>query len=177
MKAWSRIEDADNDATIAGNIIAARRRVEHLTHRAFITQTATLKLSNFPLIDDSLIELIGGVVQSVTSIQYVDSAGSTQTWASSEYVVDSDWEPGRISPAFDKVWPTVREWGLPVTITYVVGYGDDPGDVPEEIRTAIKILAAEIHENREETVIGSQISAVPWGVKSLADPYRVIRMI
>lgn len=177
MKAHARIDDFDNEATVGGFIVAGREWVENHTHRALITQTFILKISSFPLVREAIIELMGGKVQSVTSIQYVDTSGATQTLATSEYVVDADWEPGRISLAFDKTWPAIREWGLPITITYVAGYGDDPADVPASLRSAIKIIASDLYENREDEIIGQTVSSVPWGAKVLASAYRVIRMV
>lgn len=40
-------------------------------------------------------------------------------------------------------WPGVYPYELePVTIIYVAGYGDEPSDVPEELRLAIMQLVA-----------------------------------
>ncbi len=177
MKAHARVDDFDSDATIGGFIVAGREWVENHTHRALITQTFIQKISQFPISTEAIIELMGGKVQSVTSIQYVDTAGATQTWATDQYTVDADWEPGRISLAFNKTWPAIREWGLPITITYVAGYGDNPADVPASLRSAVKIIASDLYENREDEIIGQTVSSVPWGAKVLASTYRVFRMI
>lgn len=175
MKSHARIEAPEETALMAGNIVAARRWVEGFTYRALISQTWTLKLDTVPSRDDALIELPGGRVQSVSSITYTDSDGATQTWDAADYEVDTDSEPGRVGLAYDKSWPTIREWGLPITITYDVGYGDDPSDVPEELRTAIRMLALELFENRQESDDVS-LNAVPWGAKTLASRYRIIRL-
>ena len=177
MKDWARIDDADNDATISGNIVAARRWVETFTQRALITQTYTYKIDRFPGPITTVIELPGGNTQSVTSIAYLDTNGDSQTWTASDYIVDATSEPALIGLAYNVAWPSIREWDLPVTITYPAGYGDDPGDVPEELRTAIKIIAAELGENREDSIIGATIASVPWGAKRLVEPYRIHRVI
>lgn len=177
MKAHARIDDADNDATISGMIAAARRWIEAFTHRALITQTYVYKIDAFPGPTTTVIALPGGNTQSVTSIAYLDTDGNSQTWAASKYITDLVSEPALIGLAYDEDWPSIREWDLPITITYPAGYGDDPGDVPEELRTAIKILAAELYENREASIIGAPISSVPWGAQMLADRYRIHRVI
>ncbi len=177
MKAHSRIDDVDNDAIISGLIVAARRWVETLTHRALITQTFVLKIDRFPGPVTTVIELPGGNTQTLTSIAYLDDNGDSQTWAASNYIADLVSQPALIGLAWNIDWPSIREWELPVTITYSAGYGDDPGDVPEELRTAIKMLAAELYENREDSIVGVPISPVPWGVKMLADPFRIHRVI
>lgn len=177
MKSWARIDDADGDATISGNIVAARRWVETFTQRALITQTYTYKIDRFPGPITTVIELPGGNTQSVTTIVYLDPDGNSQTWTASDYIVDETSEPAVIGLAYNIAWPSIREWDLPVTITYPAGYGDDPGDVPEELRTAIKIIAAELFENREDSMIGATIASVPWGAKRLAEPFRIHRII
>lgn len=175
MKAHARVTGPEEEALLAGNIIAARRWVEGFTYRALISQTWTLKLGTVPSRDDALIELPGGRVQSVTSITYTDADGATQTWDAANYTVDTDWEPGRVGLAYGEVWPTIREWGLPITITYVAGYGDDPSDVPEELRTAIRMVALELFENRQESDDVS-LNMVSWGAEKLASRYRIIRL-
>lgn len=176
MKAHSVIEAADDEALMSGFIIAARRAVENFTHRAMLTKTLVYKIDRFPDFSEQVIELPGGKLQAITSIQYVDTAGATQTWAASNYIADTEWETGRIALAFEKTWPTVREWHLPVTITYTAGFGVDPADVPEELRTAIKMLAAELYEHREESIVGAPVASVSLNAKMLAGPHRLIRM-
>ncbi len=177
MKDWARIDDADSDATISGNIIAARRWVEAFTHRALITQTFVFKIDSFPGPITTVMELPGGNTQTLTSIAYLDTDGNSQTWASANYIADLVSEPALVGLAYNIDWPSIREWSLPITITYNAGHGDDPGDVPEELRTAIKILAAELYENREDSIVGATIMGVPWSAQRLADPYRIHRVI
>ena len=177
MKAHSRIDDFDDDALIDLQITAARRWVENFTHRALITQTYTYKIDSFPNSTTTVIELPGGNTQSVTSIAYLDTNGDSQTWASANYITDLTSQPGLIGLAFNIAWPSIREWSLPITITYVAGYGDAPADVPAELQAAIKLVASELHENREESVMGSTVTSVQWSAQRLAEAYRIHRII
>lgn len=178
LKAHANITAADDDALISGYIRAAREWVENYTQRFLITTTVTYKIDAFPAKETAVIELPGGKIQSVTSIAYVDTAGASQTWAAAEYIVDAAWEPARIGLAYDQDWPTIREWDLPITITYVAGYGADPGDVPENLRTAIKIVAAELYEHsREDSIVGVPIATAPWNARMLASNYRLRRLV
>ena len=177
MKAWARVDDADSDATIAGNIVAARRWVETFTQRALITRTFTYKIDRFPGPITTVIELLGGNTQTLTSIAYLDSDGNSQTWTASDYIADKTSEPALVGLAYNIDWPIIRIWDLPVTITYDAGYGDNPGDVPEELRTAIKIIAAEHYENREDSIVGTTVTGVSWGAQRLCEPYRIHRII
>lgn len=173
FKAHYRIDDADEDALIAEKLRQARELVEQMANRQLITSTYTYQIDGFPTGTSDLIQLPGGTLQSVTSISYVDGNGDTQTWGSSNYDVDTRHVPGRIGLAYNRTWPTIRDWGLPVTITYVAGYGDNPADVPEALRGAIEMIAAELLEHREESVTGASIAMVPIGAKRMAYGKRV----
>lgn len=177
MKTHARVTAPEEEALLAGNIIAAREWAEAYTQRALITQTRTLKIDRFPNREDAVIELPGGAIQSVSSISYTDTDGNPQTWATANYVVDTEWEPGRIGLAYNKNWPTdARIWDLPITITYVAGYGDDPSDVPQLIREAIMRVALELYEMRQETTSES-MESVAWGARALASRYRINRLV
>jgi len=177
MKAHARIDTEDDDTVISGLIVAARRWVEKFTHRALITQTFTYKIDRFPGPITTVIELPGGNVQSVTSIAYIDTDGNSQTWASTEYDADLTSEPALIGLAYDKSWASIREWGLPITITYVAGYGLTPSTVPDELRTAVKMIASELYENREDSIVGATVMGVSWTAQRLAEPYRIHRVV
>lgn len=147
VKTHLRVEHTDEDDLIDVYLGAAIRAAEERLRRQLITATWVLKLDDFP--DDGVIELPRPPLQSVTSIQDVDTEGTTQTLDSGEYDVDTASDPGRILLGYQKTWPTVRDQRHAVTITYVAGYGDEPEDVPADYRLAIKILTADWYRNRE----------------------------
>lgn len=179
-KAACRISSTDEDALITTMIKAAREHVENATNRALVTQTRVLKLDRFPPASDQVIELPGGIIQSVTSITYVDSDGNTQTWGASNYVLDSTSEPGTVGVAYGTEWPDERDWGMAVTITYVAGWPgsgspvDLAANVPEAIKTAIKMIVAHWDMNRE-TASSSAFAEIPFGASALLSPYRLKR--
>lgn len=167
-KAWCRIDGAAEDDIILALIKAARQRAERLTSRAFITQTLEAAFDRF----DGAMELPHAPLQSVTSVVYVDGAGVSQTLAGSAYTVDSRSLVGRIAPIFGTCWPTVRGAALDfVVVRYVAGYGDDPEDVPEPIRTAIKMMVAAWYDQRE-AVAPQGLAEVPMGASALLMDYR-----
>jgi uncharacterized phiE125 gp8 family phage protein len=173
MKEHAVVADSDRDALIAGYIASAREEVEAMTNRALITQTRVYKIDRFPTSIQQLIELPGGTLQAVSSIQYVDADGATQTWAASNYIADAGPDLGLVGLAYQKTWPTIRQWDLPVTISYAVGYGDDPGDVPEKLRTAIQLIAADLFARREDSNSGTIITEIPMSARRLARSERI----
>ena len=145
LKTHLRITVSDEDTLLGNYVTAARKFLEVQTRRAFITQTIALKLDAFP----SDIRLPRSPVQSVSSIQYVDTDGATQTWGSGNYSVDTVSEPASIVPAYNIDYPDTRVIPNAVTVTYVTGFGDATTDVPEDIRLMVRMLAGYFYEKRE----------------------------
>jgi uncharacterized phiE125 gp8 family phage protein len=173
-KDWMRIDAATEDALIEVLIPAARRWAEGYARRALITQTWDLVLDCFP-VNPVEILLPMPTLQSVTSINYIDTAGASQLLDPAAYQVDTVGEPGRIAPAFGTVWPQTREQLNAVTIRFVAGYGVAAQDVPEGIRNGMLMLIAHMFERRESTVVGATATKVPMSAEWLVDPYRVLR--
>lgn len=169
-KDQSRIDGTDEDTVLTRLIIVARTTVEKLSGRTLITQTWDVIYNNFPSGDEA-IYLPNTPLQSVSSITYVDENGVTQTWASSNYTVDTDGQIGRVFPAYDKSYPTVRNQKNAVTVRFVSGYGSS-SDVPEPIRHAILMLVGEMFERREEGIVGVNMSKVIVTAEQLLSPYK-----
>lgn len=167
LKAHLRIDGTDEDQLLGIYLTAARQQCEHESRRAFVTQTLKLQLEQWPHGDR--IALPRPPLQSVTSIVYTDVNGNSNTVSTSEYIVDTDGEPGHIYLAYGKTWPsTTLRPGPSITITYVAGYGEPEG-VPATYKQAIQLLAGHYYENREAVVIGQGFTPtiVPMAVTSL----------
>lgn len=177
-KAYLR-QDADaDDALISALIAAARRYCEHWLGKAFITQTIEQADSGFPGGNPagSMLNMLraeGGYagayggdwlpqaafrplrlmrppLQSIAGVYYVDQAGAEILMDPSAYQVRRS-EPAELAPAPQSTWPATRPGQLEsVRAVYTAGYGDDPADVPETIRTAILLWVAYLYENRGE---------------------------
>jgi uncharacterized phiE125 gp8 family phage protein len=184
-KAQARIDAdlTDEDALLALYITAARRQVETETGRQLMLATYAYRADCFPVGD--CLELPRPPLVAVSSIAYVDSNGDTQTWASSNYTVDTSSDPGKVHLAYNATWPTIRDVPNAVTITYQAGYGatfDDPDylpapeKVPAELRVAILLWVAELYKHREPT--GDRQSYVmPYAVERLVWPYRLASVL
>lgn len=173
LKSHLRVDSTDEDTLIASLGTAARQYVEEQTRRALVTQTWVLKLDEFPESDGEIL-LPRPPLVSVSSVTYVDTAGSTQTLSSSVYSVDTTDTPGRITLAYDQTWPTVRDQRNAITVTYVAGYGAASA-VPDALKAAIKLLVGHWFTNREGVVTGTIATEIPMAVDALLAPYRVLR--
>lgn len=175
-KLHCRVEITDDDALITGLIVAARRVCESRAKRSLITTTYDMILDSFPFgggyynrlvrqfygafpgasgatwpgflpTNTGIIELTHPPLQSVDSIKYLDSGGNLQTLDPSVYSVVAG-TPGRINPAYGKIWPVTYPQIGAVTIRFACGYGDAPA-VPENYKSAIKLLVGDLYEHRE----------------------------
>ncbi len=172
-KSHLRVTVSDDDDLIDDFVSAARERMESDTRRAFITQSWELTLDSFPVSSDVAILLPRPPLQSVTSIEYLDTDGDEQTWASANWREDKASEPARITPEYSKVYPTTRNVTGAVTITYKTGYGDSAASVPKAFRKAMLTLVAHWYENREAVVIGTITSSVPMTYEFMVAPWVV----
>lgn len=101
------------------------------------TNTGILELPRYPL-------------QSITSITYLDTDGSSKTLDPSVYVVTTG-SPGRVAPAYGHIWPVTLPQIGAVTVRLVAGYGDTADKVPLNVRQAILLLVSHLYLNRGET--------------------------
>jgi len=162
-----RVDHSNDDTYIDSAIATARRLVESRTGKALLTQTHRMMFDGFPRrVFESFsrvthdIKLLSPPLQSISSIQYIDTDGATQTLSASIYTVDTASKPGRVLPAFGETWPIVQS-GVPnsVIIEYVCGYASASA-VPEDIRHAVKFIVSHLYENREHVVIGTIASVL-----------------
>jgi uncharacterized phiE125 gp8 family phage protein len=166
-----RVDTTDEDSLITGLIVAARMAAEHETGRALINQTLRLTLDAFPA--DGAIELLRPPVASITQVQYVDTAGATQTLSSTLYSLDSAsaFATHYLLPSYGSTWPATRDQANSVWVDYVAGYGAAATAVPQPIKQWILLAIGDLYANRERS---AEKPAVPHGfVAGLLDPYRV----
>jgi len=164
----------DDDAYISSLITAAREYAEGYTKRSIGTQTCVYTLDSFP----SVIDLPRCPVQSVTSVEYIDEDGATQSVASFQTDLNGS-VTAKVKPAYDASWPDTRAVLGAVTVTYQAGYGaagDSPDTVPLSIKQALLILVGSFYENRENEIVGAAVSEVPFSVKCLLDLFRLVQV-
>lgn len=144
VKNDQRVDFPDDDNIIKENIEAARQYIEEqMLWQAMLTQTAIDKFDRFA----GEFFLHWAPVQSITSVQYIDQDDVTQTLSTDVYELAYDNGEGIVRLKEDQVWPVARIHQDSVTITYVVGFGDDSTDVPMTVRKAVRVLAGNWYLN------------------------------
>ena len=166
-KLHCRVDHTTEDAVFTRLLGVARRQCEMISGYAYTTRTLVSKLDYWPR--SGCIELPYPPLQSVTSIAYLDEAGGSNTFASSNYVVDTHSIPGRILLKSSADWPNATlQVGGAITITYVAGFGT-ANDVPDHYKQAMLLTVGHLFENRESVVVqqGAGMVQVPQAVEWL----------
>ena len=166
-KQHCRSFSASDDPFVTDFIKLATEVVEDMTQRCCLNRTYVWKAPRFvsgargptddfwyaryPFGDrpDPVLYLPIAPVVSISSVTYVNTAGSITTVSPTTYVLDNASEPCRLGPTVN--WPTDLSTSelMPVTVTFVAGYdASDPTKVPFRLREAIKRLVAHYYENR-----------------------------
>jgi|CXWL01.1.fsa_nt_gi uncharacterized phiE125 gp8 family phage protein len=153
-KEAARVESSAYDDRFRRWIKFAREMVEADAARALQTQTCKLYIDRFPAKE---IEIHNPPVQSITSVQYVDSAGVTQTVAAGDYQTDLVAEPCLILPVFGEVWPVAKSGTLQaVIVTYMAGYASVVL-CPSIAKEAILLLVKDWWEGGTVGMVGSEV--------------------
>ena len=165
-----RVDTGDENAYIDGLLRAATAFVEARTHRALMPQTLRLTMDRFDYSCDAdtsveYLRIPRPPLASVSSITYVATDGTSTTWASSNYSVDTYSEPGRVSPIYGQTWPSARYQPNAVTIQFIAG-STAIGNVDEGYKTAIKMLVDHWYNHRS-AVDEVEMMAVPMAVDAL----------
>ena len=114
-----------------------------------------------------------GPVTAITEVKYQttadkDYATDLSTLAAGNWYTDTISQPARI--AF-RDYPQVYDYALmPVVVTFTAGYSTMPAPVLQ----AIRLLVADMYENRQEEVIGTITTRLKFGLDALLNPFRII---
>lgn len=162
-----RITDSVEDDLVTAYIVAARKWVENYTGRSIAEQTIRFNLDEFPHTYQSIL-LPQSPVRAITSVQYVDTDGATQTLAGSEYDVDIYNLPARLEASYNSTWPSTRPKNNAVIITYTTGYTAPPSDIVH----ALKLIVGGFY-NMRESECPQQGYTASIGVERLLNPYRL----
>lgn len=175
-KAYMRVDHSDDDELIEAFIGAATAQIEGrygTLGRAIRRQTWDYILECFPDPGCESIELPLPPLIDVITVSYTDAAGDVQTLETGEFEVDTNSVPGRVRPVQGGYWPTaIEDQYDAVRIRFLAGYPDD--EVPPTIALAIKIMVADMYENRESVTQQNLTTVnIPTAAERLLNQYRV----
>jgi uncharacterized phiE125 gp8 family phage protein len=150
-----------DDTYITALIKAARSQCEHLLGRTITAATYERALDEFP---DGGIQLAWPHVTAISSIQYVDSAGTLQTLSSSVYTLDAREHPGWAMLAEGQDWPATLDTAGAVRVTFTTNWTEGgTGTVPEDVKSWVMVRVATAYRFRESAISGTIIAELPRG--------------
>jgi uncharacterized phiE125 gp8 family phage protein len=169
-----RVDDDNTaeDALLESFITAAREMCEHELGRALISQTWEVTLDAFPSVE---IELPKPDVLAVTSVAYIGPDLVEATVPSNQYVLDAATPPAWLLPAAGTAWPAaVQGTTNAVRVRFTAGFGPAASDVPESIKSWIKLQVAALYKHREAFASGHTVAELPNRFTgALLDRYRM----
>jgi len=168
LRAHLRLDSSDFDAELTRLITAARKSCEARLKRQLINATYQWTMDYWP---GYCMEIPQGPLSSVTSIQYYDGDGTLQTWASTNYQVDTTTLYGTVTLAYNSTFPTLQtDKKNAVLVTFVAGYGASASYVPENVKQAILVLAGHWFEIATPVNIGNIVTEIPLHIEWMLNP-------
>ena len=168
-KAHLKVDISTDDTLITNLIIAATQLSEEYTNRFFINTVINQTCTTFL----DLKQLYKSKVVSVTHVKYYDSDNALQILASSNYVVNNQFEPAQINLVVDGSFPDIADRIDAIECKYTVGYGAAASDVPNAIKQAILLTIGNWYANRESVITGRTSTELAQSSLWLLNTYKV----
>lgn len=165
VKLHARISHDVEDSLLAKWIKSARVEAENYQRRAYIGQiwelgfdafptTLPVQLPRAPLLQ--LISIKAYDYANAETVLYYDGYNpvttteeGTDSALNSDFIVDLNSEPGRVSLAYGIIWPAITPRSIDcLKIRYAAGYGIEAEDVPENVWDAIILYCTWRNDNR-----------------------------
>lgn len=151
-KAHLRVVVSDDDAYIAGLVVAARQMAEGRLNRTLVQRQRVARFSDW----DERMALLKPPVLSVDAIEYADNTGTAGTLDAARYYVppmDEDEVP-RVELLAGESFPLLDTRRMhPVTVRYTAGY--PVGQVPAPIIQWMLLCIGTMYENRATLISGT----------------------
>lgn len=141
-----RIDDTTENSSLALMLRAAVAICENWMRRPIMTQTFRAYYDEWPL--GAALDVPRSPLVSVSSIKTYSETDVASTFPAASYFVDTATTPGRVVLRGGYSWPSHSREGNPIEIEFRAGYGDDPAEIPAEIRQAVLATVAYLYEQR-----------------------------
>lgn len=190
VKDYLKLDDNEDEIYVRSLIASATEYVTEYTQRSLVSRTINLAIDGVPEIDlplregfydgadisirEKKITLPFGNVVSVTDVKYYDENDNESVFDSSNYYIDNFSVPARLVLRNGSSWPSSLREVNGIVITYISGYGNNPKQVPEQIRLAIMQYIAFMYEHRGDFE-RSPPPKLPEAISVLLQPYRIFK--
>jgi len=154
VKIYAHIDHDVDDSLITTWIKTGRILAENYQRRAYYEQVWEMSFDEFPALP---LLIPRPPLVSIDSIKYYDKDNTETVMALSDFIIDTNHEPGRLAHAYSVLWPSVILKPIDaLRIRYTCGYHYSttttyaPGNVPvpENVMDAIYLYCTYRNENR-----------------------------
>jgi uncharacterized phiE125 gp8 family phage protein len=170
-KAHLRLDGDAEDALLTKLIAAARRHVEAATGLALMAQGWSHFLDQGP--DGPMVALPLAPVMSIDEVRIYGEDDEASLLDPAHYYGDLSARPARLVLRRDRLWPRPGRVANGIEIKVTAGFGEEAGDVPEDLRLAILRLVVSWFEHRGDD---APLLKAPIGLALLLQPYREMRL-
>lgn len=171
-KEYLRIGGDGEDGLVGSLIAGARARIEALASVAMITRSLRVTMDWWPrgAVEKRTVVMPVRPADELIAVRVFNGSGVAQTVTDRFKLARGRsarlvWTDG----AFP--WPGQRYNGI--EIDYAAGFGEEPDDVAEGLRLAVKRLAAHAYHNRDGDTLNGPL---PSDVAGLISPWRRVRL-
>jgi uncharacterized phiE125 gp8 family phage protein len=178
-----RFVSTEEDDLIEGLIATARAYFEEQTGRQLINGTWEYARDTVPT--ERTLELPRPPLYGSVEILYDDVDGVEQTFDEDKYTVtrsfvssgaiDPYCAPGRIALVDGESWPVISGALDSFRVRRTCGYGSDPDQIPQIIKTSLCLLIGHFHRNRSEVQDASRsggFDRLPLGADELIKVFK-----
>lgn len=171
-KEYLRIGGDGEDGLVQSLIAGARARIEQLAGVAMIARTLRVTMDWWPrgAIEKRTVVMPVRPADELVAVRVFNGAGDAQT-VTDRFTLARGRSARLVWTSGSFPWPGQRYNGI--EIDYSAGFGDEPDDVAEALRLAVKRLVAHAYHARDpETLRGP----LPEDVAGLISPWRRVRL-
>lgn len=164
-------DDSLQDDLLAGYLRATLAAIEARTGKVLFERVLQWRLSRWAEAGHQPLPV--APVTAITSVALRNAEGGVSEVAVALYGLERDTHRPRLF-AKGACLPAITPDGEAV-VSMTAGFGPSWDDIPADLQQAVLLLAAHYYEHRSET--NGAVRAMPFGVVSLLESYRNIRVL
>ena len=164
-------DDSLQDDLLAGYLRAALAAIEARTGKTLFERVLQWRLPRWAETGHQPLPV--APVTAITSVALRSADGVVSEVAAELYGLERDTHRPRLF-AKGRCLPAIADDGERV-VTMNAGFGPAWGDIPADLQQAVLLLGAHFYEHRDD--VSGSLKAMPFGIVSLLEPYRNIRVL
>ena len=168
-KDFMRLDGSEDDVLVSTLITAARIHIETTLGKILITQNWSYFLDKWPQSKTTYLPI--DPIQTIEEVRFHDAQGSYEVIPVEDYSTDIISNHPRIRFHGAKPVNATSHFNQ-LEIRFVAGFGDEPADVPSDLKQALHMLAAHWFEQRDPIAFGGNFTEVPHTIQALLNNYK-----